>query len=87
MTQLARKATAVTARRGTREDFNLERHRREKAARLERRVQHLETYRGQLEAVLALALRVAVRGTDVSPVTLLTVLEDLTDATTRGEAA
>ena len=45
--------------------------------KLRERLQFLERERERLERLLALSLRVATHGTDVSPTALLSVLEDV----------
>ena len=57
--------------------FDRDARRRERLRRAEARATWLDDYRCQLERILALALRVAVGGTDVSPEALLAVLEEM----------
>ena len=64
-------------------DFDLERHRREKAQRLERRCEFLEGYVQRLERVLALALRCAVAGRGCGQLDLLAVLEQVVEEAER----
>lgn len=65
--------------RSTDPAFDLAQHRREKIRQLEQSVEHLKTYRGKLERLLAAALIVAVGTSDCPPLALLDVLEDLDD--------
>lgn len=57
--------------------FDLEQHRTEKRRRLEREVEHLRRHRDQLERLLALCLQTATAKTTVTPLALLSVLEEL----------
>jgi len=58
----------------TEQPFDVEEYRRERLHRLERENDLLKGERVRLERLLALALRVAVGSTGVSPTTLLSVL-------------
>lgn len=55
----------------------LDEYRRERAAKLERQVEHLDAERKRLERLLAGALRVAVGQSGVSPTELLQVIAEL----------
>jgi hypothetical protein len=57
--------------------FCVEQHRREKLAKLQRENAHLRDHACRLERLLAQAVDVATRGTGVTPLALLAVLEQL----------
>ena len=57
--------------------FDIERHRRERLARLTGELEHLRVHRATLERILARCLLVAAAGTDTTPLALLAVLEDI----------
>jgi hypothetical protein len=57
--------------------FDVEQHRRDKLARLQRENEHLHDHVRRLERLLAQAVDVATRGTGVTPLTLLAVLQEL----------
>ena len=57
--------------------LEVEQHRREKLASLQRENEHYRNYARRLERILGQAVDVATRGTGVGPLALLAVLEDL----------